>query len=87
MAVFVERDFVFAVFAGEQFVERLLQAVATFCFGPKRFVIVDDAVQIAAGLARVTDDLPCDFSVRISPHINRPHHQEILRSIFDRFVF
>ena len=85
-AVFVEREFIFAVLAGEQFVERLLEPVATFCFRPKRFVVVDDAVQIAARLSGITDDLSRDFAVWISPHVNRPHYQKIFRSILYPFV-
>ncbi len=66
-----------AVLAGEHFVECLLEAFASLGFGPKSFVIVDDAVRITAGLSAVTDDLPGQFSIRINANINRPHDRRI----------
>ena len=85
-AVFVESQFVFAVFSGEQFVEGLLEAVTPFRFRPKRFVIIDDSIEIAPFLAGIADDVAGNFSVRIDPDIHRSDHQRILRVIFHRFV-
>ena len=81
-AVLVKRDFVFAVLASEHFVERLLEPVASFRFRPKRFMVVDDAVEIAACLSGVTDNLAGHFSIRINAHVDRAHNHAGRRIIF-----
>ena len=73
-AVLVESEFVFAVLACEHPIKGLLQSFASLRFRPDRFVIVDNAVGISPGLARVSNNLTGKFSVRINPHINRPPH-------------
>ena len=73
--------------ACEHLIERLLQSFAALGFRPKSLVIVDNAVGISACLARVANNLACNFPVRVNPHIDRPHHHAGRQRVFDVFVF
>src|SRR5262249_27749120 len=86
VAVFVERQFVFAVFADEQLIESLFDSFPAFRLWPQGLVVVDDPLQVAASLASVADDLAGEFSVWISSDIDRANNQKILRMVFDRLV-
>ena len=85
-AIFIEREFVLAMLANEHFVERLLKSLASLGFGPKRFVIINDAVRVAPGFSSITDDLPGYSAIGIRAHINWPHNHSGWQIIFDLFV-
>ena len=72
--IFIEGEFEFAMLAAQHLVERLLEPFPSFGFRPKRLVIVDDAVKIAACPPDIADDLPSYFTVRINPDVNRAQH-------------
>ena len=86
-AVLVERNFVFAVLAGQHLIEGLLKTFPSFGFRPEHFVVVDDSVRIPASLSAIPNDLSRDFSIGIGAHIKRTQRDSRWQVFFHRIVF
>src|SRR4051812_19273678 len=73
--------------AFQHVVKRQLQPLATFRFRPERLVIIDDPVEIATGLAGITDNIAGNLAVRINPNVHWPNNHGWTNSVFRLPVF
>ena len=72
--------------AGEHLVKGLLESFASLGLRPDRFVVIDNAVGISARFSSVTNNLSRNFSIRVNPDVNRPHHHARRQLILDSII-
>ena len=86
-AILIERHFVATVLAGEHRVECLLDSLPAFRFRPNRFVIINNAIGVAAHSPGVADNLARCFSAGINTHVNAAQCHFRWQMCFRRRVF
>ena len=85
--ILIERHFVIPVLAGEHGVECLLDSLPTFGLRPNRFVVINDSIRVAAGLAGIADNLARCFSDGINTYVNAAERHLRRQISFRRRVF